>query len=302
MKRALHQESGTLAASELVLSADGAIYHLQLHPEMVAPQIILVGDQGRVPMVSKYFDSIDFRIQHREFVTHTGRIGNMPVSVISTGIGTDNIDIVINELDALFNIDLKKREVRSDHTPLNLVRLGTSGALQKDIPVDSFLLSTHGLGLDHVLSFYRAQFEAEETDIMRAFMAHTQWPAHLGEPYVVKAGKSLVDRIYDNNMHKGITATACGFYGPQGRSLRLPLQLPLLNEQLESFRYQDLRITNFEMETSALFGLSALLGHQAATVCTIIANRFNHTFSKDYQTVVDRMIRTVLERLTTSYG
>lgn len=301
MKKALHQESGTLAASELVLSSDGAIYHLQLHPEMVAPNIILVGDQGRVPMVSKYFDSIDFRIQHREFVTHTGTIGKMPVSVISTGIGTDNIDIVINELDALFNIDLKKREIKPYQTALNLVRLGTSGSLQEDIPVDSFLLSSHGLGLDHVLSFYQAQFETEETDIIRAFKAHTQWPAHLGDPYIIKAGKTLFDRIKGSDMHEGITATACGFYGPQGRSLRLPLELPSLNEQLQSFRYQDLRITNFEMETSALFGLSALLGHQAATVCTIIANRFSHTFSKDYQIVVDKMISTVLERLTTSY-
>lgn len=301
MKATLVSHSDIIPASELVLTAEGTVYHLNLHPGQVAPNIIVVGDQGRVKQVSKHFDAIEHSVQNREFVTHTGRIGNFPISVMSTGIGTDNIDIVINELDALFNIDLKDRRIRDNKTSLNIVRLGTSGALQDDIPVESLLLSSHGMGLDTVTGFYNTEFEAEEIELSRAFAAHCKWPENLPQPYFVNAGNDLLEKLDGEEMLRGITATAGGFYGPQGRTLRLPLRIDNLNETLNSFRHGDLRITNFEMETSALYALSAMLGHQACTVCTVIANRFSKSFSKDYHPTVNRMIGTVLERLTTGY-
>lgn len=301
MKTTTVSHSDIIPASELVLTAEGAVYHLKLHPGQVAPNIIVVGDQGRVKQVSKHFDSIEHSVQNREFLTHTGRIGNFPISVMSTGIGTDNIDIVINELDALFNIDLKERRIRDQKTALNIVRLGTSGALQKDIPVESLLLSSHGMGLDTVTGFYYAEYEADEIELSRAFAAHSSWPENLPQPYFVRAGNDLLEKLDGDDMLRGITATAGGFYGPQGRTLRLPLRIDNLNETLNTFRHGDLRITNFEMETSALYALSAMLGHQACTVCAIIANRFSKSFSKDYHPTVNRMIGTVLERLTTGY-
>lgn len=290
-----------IPASELVQTSDGAVYHLNLHPDQVAPNIIVVGDQGRVKQVSRHFDTIEHKVQNREFLTHTGRIGRFPISVLSTGIGTDNIDIVINELDALFNIDLKERRIREEKTALNIVRLGTSGALQEDIPVESLLLSSHGIGLDTVTGFYAAEFEEEETQLAEAFAAHSQWPENLPHPYFVRAGNDLLQKLNGDEMLTGMTATAGGFYGPQGRTLRLPLRIENLNETLNTFRHGDLRITNFEMETSALYALSAMLGHQACTVCAIIANRFSKSFSKDYHPTVNRMIGKVLERLTTGY-
>lgn len=301
MKNISLQHRNPLPPSELVLTDAGAVYHLNLHPQQVARNIIVVGDQGRVTEVSKYFDQIDHRVENREFVTHTGRIGQMPVSAMSTGIGTDNIDIVINELDALFNIDLPSRTIKSQHTPLNIVRLGTSGALQADIPVESMVISSHGMGLDPVVGYYAAEFDEEERALAEAFANHIQWPVQLAPPYFVRAGESLFNKIKTPEMVHGITATAGGFYGPQGRSLRLPLRLKGLNEQLNSFEWQGHRVTNFEMETSALYGLSAMLGHQATTVCAIIANRFSKTFSRDYHPTVNHMIETVLGRLTSGY-
>lgn len=295
------QAGESIAPSELIVTQTGAIYHLNLHPDQIAPNIIVVGDQGRVEQVSKHFDIIEHRTHNREFVTHTGRIGNMPISVLSTGIGTDNIDIVLNELDALFNIDLQSRKIKETKTALNIIRLGTSGSLQAEIPVDSMLISSYGLGLDGVMHFYDAQYDADELQLLKDFTAYASWPANANKPYFVKAGKTLFDRIATPEMYSGITATANGFYGPQGRILRLPLKMSNLNEILHNFKSGDLRITNFEMETSALYGLSSMLGHQSCTVCTIVANRFKMEFSKDYKQSVNLMISTVLERLTSGY-
>lgn len=299
MKDISIKEGNHIDDSELVLTAAGEVYHLKLLPEQIAPNIIVVGDQGRVEQVSSHFDQVDYRVHNREFVTHTGRIGDFPISAVSTGIGTDNIDIVINELDALFNIDLESRRIRDKKTSLNIVRLGTSGALQADLPVDELLLSTYGMGLDTVSGFYAGQFDADEIALAEAFSKHVKWPENLPQPYFVHAGQQLLQRIDGPDMHKGITATAGGFYGPQGRVLRLPLRIDNLNESLNTFRMNEHRIANFEMETSALYALSAMLGHQACTVCAIIANRFSKSFSKDYHPTVNRMISTVLERLTT---
>jgi len=301
MKPIALNHQNPLASSELVLTDDGAVYHLKLHPHQIAPNIIVVGDQGRVEAVSKHFDAIEHRVENREFVTHTGRIGNVPVSALSTGIGTDNIDIVVNELDALFNIDLENRRIKTEQTALNIIRLGTSGALQANIPVDSLVISSHGMGLDPVAAYYAAEFENEELELADTFAAYANWPKEMGRPYFVKAGEELFNRIQTPDMTSGITATACGFYGPQGRSLRLPLRMESLNEQLNGYRLGPLRITNFEMETSALYALSAMLGHQATTVCAIIANRFSKTFSKDYHPTVNQMIEKVLGRLTSGY-
>lgn len=301
MKEIALQHGDNIASSELVLTSSGAVYHLNLTPDQIAENIIVVGDQGRVKAVSQHFDVIEHQVQNREFLTHTGRIGNVRISALSTGIGTDNIDIVVNELDALVNIDLRTQSIKKEKTALNIVRLGTSGALQADIPVDEMLLSTHGMGLDTVLGYYAAEFDEEETALANAFAAHSNWPNTLSLPYFVKAGEELLSKIDGENMHKGITATAGGFYGPQGRILRVPLRMDDLNETLQSFRHGEHRITNFEMETSALYGLSAMLGHQSCTVCTIIANRFSKTFSSDYHPAVNRMIITVLERLTAGY-
>lgn len=301
MKDISIQEGRNLGDSELVLTPQGAVYHLKLHPDQIAPNIIVVGDQGRVEQVSAHFDQIDHRVHNREFVTHTGRIGRFPISALSTGIGTDNIDIVLNELDALFNIDLENRSIREKKTALNIIRLGTSGALQADLPVDELLLSTYGMGLDTVSGFYAGQFDDDELALADAFSKHAQWPQNLPQPYFVHAGEQLRQRVDGSDMHRGITATAGGFYGPQGRVLRLPLRIENLNESLNTFRMGEHRITNFEMETSALYALSAMLGHQACTVCAIIANRFSKSFSKDYHPTVNRMISTVLERLTTGY-
>ena len=285
-----------IAASELIVNPDGSIFHLRLRPEQLAPNVILVGDPGRVAMVSSMFDSIQHKAENREFVTHTGTYRGAAISALSTGIGTDNIDIVINELDALVNIDLASRTIRDTHQALNLIRIGTSGALQEDIPVDHFVASEYGLGMDGLLHFYRHHF-GEEQPVLDAFLQHCRWPALLNHPYLVKGHERLVAHI-GQDMFKGITATACGFYGPQGRVLRLPPALPDLNERLTSFSYGSLRITNFEMETSALFGLSSLLGHRAATVCAIIANRIRKEYSKDYKKSVEKLVGTVLDRLS----
>ncbi len=285
-----------IAESELVLNSDGSIYHLDLHPENIAETIILVGDQGRVEKISKHFDTIEFRGQKREFVTHTGRIGQKRLTVLSTGIGTDNIDIVLNELDALVNIDLKERTVKKELKSLNLIRLGTSGSLQEDLPVDSYLLSTHGIGFDGVLNYYEKASEIEDTELTDAFMQQTEWNPAFPRPYIVKGSEKLFSLLKDGTEH-GMTATANGFYGPQGRQLRLRPTVPDLNERLSRFNYQGQRITNFEMETSALFGLGKALGHECATVCAIIANRFRKEYSKNHDRTVEQLISFVVDRL-----
>lgn len=282
--------------SELIINPDGSIFHLHLRPEDIANTILLVGDQGRVEMVSSYFDKIEVKKQNREFVTHTGTYNGKRFSAISTGIGTDNLDIVINELDALVNIDLEKREIKSNLSQLNLVRIGTSGALQADIPVDSYVLSEYGLGMDGLLNFYDASSIYEHA-ITKAFIEQTGWAAPLNTPYLVKGSELLFNKL-KKDCHTGITATACGFYGPQGRELRLKPAVHGLNEKLTDFNLNGLRVTNFEMETSALFGLSKSLGHNASTVCAIIANRIQKQFSKDYKKTVNKLIEKTLQDLS----
>lgn len=285
-----------IAPSELIITPAGAIYHLNLKPGQIAKNIIVVGDQYRVERISSHFDKIDHKVSKREFVTHTGWYKGKHVTALSTGIGCDNVDIVVNELDAIVNIDFETRLPKNEHTELNIIRLGTSGALQEDIPVDSFVASTHGLGFDGLMGFYEAQFESDELEMMLAFKDQVQWPVNCNPPYIVKASDSLLKNIGEG-MYQGVTATANGFYGPQGRSLRLMPSVPDLNEKLNKFSFGGHRITNFEMETSALYSLCGLLGHHAVTVCAIIANRFAKTYSEDYNIPVDALIVKVLDRI-----
>jgi uridine phosphorylase len=285
-----------IAESELIINPNGSIFHLHLTPEQIADTILLVGDPGRVKAVSSFFSSIETTAENREFVTHTGYFNGKRISVISTGIGTDNIDIVVNELDALVNIDLTTREIKADKKSLNLIRIGTSGALQEYIDVDSFVISAKGLGMDGLLHFYEHDF-GNNLELVNEFTKFTQWPQNLNTPYIVDGSNELRDKL-GIGMHHGITATACGFYGPQGRILRLNTAITNLNERLTDFSFNDWKITNFEMETSALFGLSALLNHKATTVCAIIANRIKKQYSKNYKLAVNKLIETVLERMT----
>jgi uridine phosphorylase len=283
----------TIAESELIINSRGAIYHLDLRPEELASTILTVGDPDRVGTVSKYFDAIEYRAQHREFVTHTGRIGKKRVSVVSTGIGTDNIDIVLNELDALVNIDFATRTVRPRLSPLTIIRVGTSGALQKDIPVDSFVASTHGLGIDNLLNFYRHEENEEEKEILHSFSTQTQLHHRLAQPYISGASASLL-RHFTNGFHQGITVTCPGFYGPQGRVLRLGLSQPELIDRLTGFVYGPHRITNFEMETAGIYGLGKILGHSCLSLSAIVANRVEKQFSKDGNAAVEGLIRETL--------
>lgn len=284
--------------SELILNADGSIYHINLRQENVAKTIILVGDPDRVPRVSKYFDTIEFSTQKREFCTHTGTYQGKRISVISTGIGPDNIDIVINELDALFNIDMQTRQPKTEHTSLNFIRLGTSGSLQADIPVDSIVLSSHGLGMDNMIHAYRDAFHVREIAMEDAFIEHTSWFEPKGRPYIIACGEILKKQLESPEIFQGITGTAPGFYGPQGRVLRLPVQDTFLNEKLHTFVYGDTRMTNLEMETSAIYGLSKLLGHQAVSLNAIIANRAAGTFTKDTKQAVENLIKYALNKIT----
>ncbi|MFC2176468.1 nucleoside phosphorylase [Bacteroidota bacterium] len=286
----------SIADSELILNENGSIYHLNVRPEDIAETIILVGDQGRVPKISKHFDQIEYKGQNREFVTHTGRIGSKRLSVLSTGIGTDNIDIVVNELDALANIDFNTRTVNKIHKSLNLIRLGTSGSLQPDIPVDSFVLSSHAVGFDGLLNFYETGALVEDFELTNAFINQMQWKDTFARPNIIKGSSTLFELIKDGTFH-GITATANGFYGPQGRQLRLKPTVPDMNEKLRAFNFNGLRITNFEMETSALFGLSKALGHESATICAIIANRFKKEFSKNHDLAIENLVAFLLTKL-----
>ncbi|MCH3882744.1 MULTISPECIES: nucleoside phosphorylase [Tenacibaculum] len=282
--------------SELILNPNGSIYHLNLLPEDISTDIIFVGDQDRVDKVTAHFDSIDFTTQKREFKTTTGTYKGKRLSVISTGIGPDNIDIVLNELDALVNINLETRQIKEKHTALNIVRIGTSGSLQTDIPVDSFLLSSHALDINGMLHSYQVE-EIAHPEMEQAFIKHTNWSSKKCEPLVIANGEKLAEKIASEITFKGITATAGGFYGPQGRVLRLPLQDANLNSKIDSFNFNSNRITNLEMETSAIYGLSKLLGHNAVSMNAIIANRANGTFSENPGKVVAKLIKYTLDKL-----
>ncbi|MHB0755305.1 nucleoside phosphorylase [Polaribacter sp. M15] len=282
--------------SELILNPDGSIYHLNLKPKHIAPTIIFVGDQDRVNKVTQHFDSIEFSTQKREFKTTTGTFKGKRISVISTGIGPDNIDIVLNELDALVNIDLDSRSVKKELTSLNIVRIGTSGSLQKDIPVDSFVVSSHGLDLNGMLHYYQIE-NIRNTDIENAFLTHTNWSSNKAKPLIIDNSKHLEDKLSSHKTYTGITATAGGFYGPQGRILRLAIQDNNLNHKIDSFRYKKHRITNLEMETSAIYGLSKLMGHHACSINAIIANRANGTFSENPKKVIANLIEYTLQKL-----
>ena len=255
-----------------------------------------MGDPGRVPVVSKYFDRIEIKQQHREFISHTGFIGTERYSVISTGIGTDNIDIVLNELDALVNIDFHSRTIKPELSSLQIIRLGTCGSLQKDIPVDSFVVSTHGLGIDNLLNFYRMEPRGAEQEILQAFITHTQLHQQFAQPAIASASGFLL-KHFTGGFHPGITITCPGFYAPQGRILRLGLRLPDLIEKLTSFNFGPYRISNFEMETSAIYGLGSMLGHQCLSLNVVVANRISKTFSRNGLLAVEHLIEKSLERV-----
>lgn len=285
-----------IKSSELILNPDGSVYHLNLKPEHIAHDIIFVGDQNRVEKITQFFDSIEFSTQKREFKTQTGIYKGRRMSVISTGIGPDNIDIVINELDALVNIDFETRQPKEELTSLNIIRVGTSGSLQNDIPVDSIVMSKYGLGLDNMLRSYLID-EVTHPEIEEAFIKQTDWDFKKGRPYVISCSEKLEKLIESDEIFKGLTATAGGFYGPQGRVLRLPIQDNELNHKMDTFLFEGNRITNLEMETAAIYGLSELLGHQALSLNAIIANRANGTFSEDPYKAVDSLITYTLDKL-----
>ena len=285
---------GKIAESELIINSRGAIYHLNVRPEEIAQTVITVGDPDRVQQVSKYFDTVEYESRHREFITHTGTIGSKRVSVVSTGIGPDNIDIVMNELDALVNINFDTRTIKPALTPLTIIRLGTAGSLQADIPVDGIVASTHGLGIDNLLNYYRHHNNEEEKQILQQFVAQTQISSNFSHPYIGTAGAAVL-KHFVNGFHHGITVTCPGFYGPQGRVLRLGLTNPDLIDRLTQFTFGYHRITNFEMETSAIYGLGRLLGHQCLSLSAIVANRITKEFSKDGSAAVENMIKKALD-------
>ncbi|MCC6840095.1 MAG: nucleoside phosphorylase [Flavobacteriales bacterium] len=290
-------EPGTiLEPSELILNPDGSVYHLALRPEHLGNLVLVVGDPGRVARISARFDKIEHQAGNREFVAHTGTLNGARITALATGIGTDNIDIVMGELDALVNIDLEKRTPKKEHRALTIVRLGTCGALQEDVPVDQLVVSRYALGLDNVLHYYAHEQTDAELRILQAFLQQSEWPDNLPLPYIASGHEPLVATLGQGN-HVGLTATAGGFYGPQGRQLRAVPAVGGLNEAFTNFRHEDLRLLNFEMETSAIYGLSGLLGHKACTVCTVVANRLRKEYSKDHLAAIDRMIDQVLERL-----
>ena len=279
--------------SELIINDRGAIYHINLLPEELAETVILVGDPGRVEKVSKYFDRIEHRLQHREFVTHTGFIGNKRMTIMSTGIGPDNIDIAMNELDALANIDFKNRTINADFKKLNIIRFGTSGALQADITVDSIVASTHGLGFDNLMNYYDYEKSADEKNLIASFLEQTKMDTTITMPYVFRGSEMLIKK-FDDSFFKGITVTAPGFYGPQGRELRLKSRSRELIDKLTDFTFNGFRITNFEMESSAIFGLGKLLGHECLSINVVVANRVTQKYSSDGNAAVEKMIERAL--------
>ena len=285
--------------SELIINDDGSVFHLHVRPEWLADKVILVGDPGRVALVAGHFDTRDHEVQSREFHTVTGTCRGKRITVVSTGIGCDNIDIVVNELDALANIDFHTREIKPELRQLELVRIGTCGGLQPYTPVGTYVCSQKSIGFDGLLNFYAGRNAMCDLPMERAFLNHMGWTGNLcaPAPYVVDADEELVKRIAREDMVRGITVAAGGFFGPQGRRLRIPLADPRQNEKIEKFEYQGLRITNFEMESSALAGLARLLGHRATTVCMVIANRLAHEANTGYKNSIDNLIDTVLERI-----
>ncbi|WP_026449884.1 nucleoside phosphorylase [Aequorivita capsosiphonis] len=288
----------TIKPSELILTPEGKIYHLDLAPSQLATTIITVGDPGRVEKVSKYFDSIEAKAEHREFKTHTGTYKGKRISVISTGIGPDNIDIVFNELDALVNIDFEKRQVKKKLTSLEIIRIGTAGGLTPEVEVDSFLISTMGIGLDNVMNYYDNTDKILMSDFAQSFIEHTQWNPDNSVPYAVEADKTLLKKLSSEKTLEGITITNVGFYGPQGRVLRAKLKDAKLNEKLTSFRYKNKEITNLEMETATMYAMAKLLGHRALSMNAIIANRARGTFSKNASKTIDALIQYTLGKIT----
>lgn len=286
-----------IAESELIINDDGSVFHLHIRPEELADRIILVGDPGRVDMVSEYLQDIEFRKQSREFVSVTGKYAGKRLSVISTGIGTDNIDIVMNELDALANIDFSTREIKKEKKSLDILRIGTSGAIQPDIPLGSFVFAHISIGCDGLLNWYAGRDAIAMPDIEEAFKKHTGWNRHLPDPYFVRAGARMSAKFADCTI-KGMTIAASGFYGPQGRVLRMPLAMPDMLDTFASFRFGEWRVTNFEMEGSAIAGIAAHLGHNAGTVCCIIANRYLKSSNPDYKPQVRKLIELALGKLT----
>jgi len=285
-----------IASSELILNPDGSVYHLNLKPGQIANDIIFVGDQNRVEKITQHFASIEFSQQKREFKTQTGTYKGKRLTVISTGIGPDNIDIVMNELDALVNIDLNTRTIKKELTSLNIIRFGTSGSLQKDIPVDSIVMSQYGLGLDNMLRSYLIDTICE-TEIEDAFIAQTNWDLRKGRPYVIKGSETLAQKLDSPHIYKGFTGTVGGFYGPQGRVLRVGIQDSEMNRKMDTFKYNGIRITNLEMETGAIYGLGKLMGHECLSLNAIIANRATGTFSSDPYKAVDDLIEYGLDKI-----
>ena len=296
MKARLNESERPLEESELVINEDGSIFHLHILPHQLADTVLLVGDQGRVEQISKYFDSIEHQTANREFVAHTGYYKGKRLTALSTGIGADNIDIVLNELDALVNIDLETRCIKKELTSLNLIRIGTCGALQPDIPVDSYLVSEFGLGFDGIAGFYSHLSTEEELDFEKAFFSQVNWSVSTVKPYISQGNKELIN-LLKPEAKTGITVTGNGFYGPQGRVLRVKTQQENLNDQLAQFEFNGIKLMNFEMETSALYALGGMMGHKTATICAVIANRHLKQYSKDYKKTVDKMILYVLEKL-----
>ena len=287
---------GKIGASELIINSDGSIFHLHLKPHEISDTIILVGDPGRVDMVSSFFETKEFRREAREFVTVTGSYKGKRLTVLSTGIGTDNIDVVMNELDALVNIDFETREIKDEKKSLRLLRIGTCGAIQPDIPIGSFIFSHISVGCDGLLNWYGNRENVTIPDMEKAFMEHVNWNRHLPDPYFIRASDELIELFKDVTV-EGVTISASGFFGPQGRVVRLPLAMPDMGEKFETFRFDGHRITNFEMEGSALAGLSKHLGHRAGTVCCAIANRYHKGAAPDYKPYVEKLVKLALDRL-----
>ena len=285
-----------IAESELIINGDGSVFHLHLRPEELADNVILVGDPGRVDLIAEYFDEKEFRRESREFVSVTGKYKGVRMTALSTGIGTDNIDIVMNELDALANIDFETREVKPEHRTLNVLRIGTSGAIQPDIKLGDFVFSHISVGCDGLLNWYANRDKIALHEIEEAFKAHTNWNKHLPDPYFVRAGEKMIEKFKDYTV-KGMTIAASGLYGPQGRVLRMPLAMPDMLDTFESFRFGEERVTNFEMEGSALAGIAAHLGHNAGTVCYIIAHRHHKDSNPNYKKDIKRLIELCLDRL-----
>ncbi|MGM0530226.1 MAG: nucleoside phosphorylase [Bacteroidota bacterium] len=286
-----------MKSSELITNSDGSIFHLMLFPGDIADNIILVGDPGRVDLIGEYFDHIEIKKQNREFRTITGTYKNKSISVISSGIGPDNIDIVMNELDALKNTDLTKRVVKDTIQPLNIIRIGTSGSIQEDIPNGAFVITKKSIGFDNLSHFYKLNQSDENRNIEKSLKSHFNWSQNLSYPYVTNASEKLLKKFQDKTFIQGMTISAPGFYGPQGRKLRVPLADETMNNKIRNFRFENLRITNYEMESSAIYSLSKALGHEALTVCAIIANRVTNEYIGDYQPVMQNLTKKVLENI-----